>query len=280
MYCFGLTSVLSEYFPSCLRALLVLSKYHLFLFKDAACTVKVPPILYEDAVCTVKVLTWCTWKLHQPLLLSVSKYAVQSTINPEGVALFSVSNVLSKYQHLLRESHQPLCRCQVSPNMLFKAPLILRELHFSVSPMYCQSTNTYWGSHVILAARCFSNCTVKVPTLTEGVTVGCLQICCQSTNILLRELYLFPWLVSKYLLPGGVSPVFLACLQVSSTWGCFTCLLSLFPSISTWGSFTCLLSLFPSIFYLGEFHLFAVKPVSSFLCLLSHFSFHLRLYKC
>ena len=161
------------------------------------------------------------------------------------------------------KSHINRC-CQVSPNMLFKAPTILRELHLSVSPMYqCQVPTITEGVTLILAARYFLLCTVKVPTITEGVTVGCLQICCQSTNILLRELYLFSWLVSK-----------------SASWGCFTCLLSLFPSTFTWGSFTCLLSLFPSIFYLGEFHLFAVKPVSSFFCLLSHFTFHLRLYKC
>ena len=167
-----------------------------------------------------------------------------STNNSEGVKLSP--NMVSKHQHswgsllmycqsttlMHLKSHINRC-CWVSPNMLSKAPLILRELHLSVSPnVPIPGTNTYWGSHIncFANARCSSNCTVRVPTITEGVTwmnshCRCLQICCQSTNILLRELYLLSWLVSK-----------------SASWGCFTCLLSLFPSTFTWGCFTCLLS--------------------------------------
>ena len=165
--CLRALLVLSKYYLSCLRMLLVLSKYYLDVLQ----------------------------KLHQPLLLSVSKYAV-------------------KAPKILRES-------------LIKVPTLWGSLQ-----LYCPSTNTYWGSHIncFANARCSSNCTVRVPTITEGVTwmnshCRCLQICCQSTNILLRELYLLSWLVSK-----------------SASWGCFTCLLSLFPSTFTWGRFTFLLS--------------------------------------
>ena len=143
-------------------------------------------------------------------------------------------NMLSKAPLILRELHLSVSPnvpipgtntywgshinrfCQVSPNMLFKAPLILRELHLSVSPnVPIPGTNTYWGSHVILAARCSPNVLSKYQHFLRESLVGCLQLYCQSTNVLLREFYLF-----------------------------------------------------------------AVKPVSSSSCLLSHFSFHLRLYKC
>ena len=123
------------------------------------------------------------------------------------------------------KSHINRC-CQVSPNMLFKAPTILRELHLSVSPMYQYQVPTLTeGVTLILAARCSPIVLSKYQHFLRESLVGCLQLYCQSTNILLRELYLFSWLVSK-----------------SASWGCFTCLLSLFPSTFTWGCFTCLLS--------------------------------------
>ena len=163
---------------------------------------------------------------HQQFWGSLLMYC-QSTNNSEGVKLSP--NMLSKHQHfwgsllmycqsttlMHLKSHINRC-CWVSPNMLSKAPLILRELHLSVSPnVPIPGTNTYWGSHVILAARCSPNVLSKYQHFLRESLVGCLQLYCQSTNVLLREFYLF-----------------------------------------------------------------AVKPVSSSSCLLSHFSFHLRLYKC
>ena len=88
-------------------------------------------------------------KLHQPLLSSVSNCAVKApkfwgSLLPkyqhsEGVSRY----VLSKYQHLLRESRNS--GCQVFSNMLVKAPIVnfLRELHlFSVNLLVSSSLSS------------------------------------------------------------------------------------------------------------------------------------------
>ena len=147
---------------------------------------------------------------------------VQSTINPEGVALFSVSWCtvkvptltegvtstvvplpgVSKYAVQSTINPEGVALFSVS-NVLSKYQHLLRE-----------SRNS--------GCQVFSNCTVKVPTLTEGVTVGCLRICCQSINIWLRELYLF---------------------------------VGLFPSVFYLGAFHLSSQFVSKYFYLGEFHL-------------------------
>ena len=91
-------------------------------------------------------------------------------------------------------SHINRC-CQVSPNMLFKAPLILRELHFSVSPNVLSKYQHLLRESRYSGCQVFSNCTVKVPTNPEGVTCwvspnvlskyqhlteGVIPVCCQT----------------------------------------------------------------------------------------------------
>ena len=135
--------------------------------------------------------------------------------------------------------------CRVSPIVLSK--------HQNSGGVSCQSTNTLWDLQV---------CTVRVPTLTEGVT---------STVVVLSE-YL-PWVSPNMLVKapnsGGVSFQSTNTLRESPGMYC--------QSTNTgWGShvilaarcFSNVLVKAPVVDWLRELHLFSVKPVSSFLCLL------------
>ena len=149
--------------------------------------------------------------LHQSSSLIGQSFccAVKAPTLAEGVSWMS-PDVLSKHQHLLRESPIKLLTLGPGCSGLRIVALLLSSL-FVLSlrclgclmpvycqstfldvftsivfvdwlqiccqstntyfQVYCQSTNTYWGNHI---NRC---CTVRVPYF------GYLQICCQSTDI-------------------------------------------------------------------------------------------------
>ena len=119
---------------------------------------------------------------HQQFWGSLLMYC-QSTNNSEGVKLSP--NMLSKHQHfwgsllmycqsttlMHLKSHINRC-CWVSPNMLSKAPSILRELHLSVSPnVPIPGTNTYWGSHINRFLPGVSKYAVQSTVNPEGVAL-------------------------------------------------------------------------------------------------------------
>ena len=154
-------------------------------------------------------------KLHQPLLPGVSKYAVKApTINfwgshvnsgLSGFPLYCQSTFLDALK-----SHINRC-CRVSPNMLSKH-------------------QKSWGSLLskYQHSEGVSNCTVKVPTLTEGVTStvlpmpGVPPIVLSEYQRLLRES--LEWTVTV-----GVSKY--AVKAPTSYWGSYTCCLGLFPRV-------------------------------------------------
>ena len=145
----------------------------------------------------------------------------------------------------------------VSPICLSKAPSILREFHLLIY------------------------CTVRVPTLTEGVTTFVLPLPGVSkmlvkAPLILRELHFLvsPMYLPKYqhvwgshaILAARFSPIVLSKYQhfwgshcwvspmylpkYQHVWGSYACLLACFQVSSTWGCFTFLLSLFPSTYFL------------------------------
>ena len=111
--CFWLTNVLLECILSCLRALLILSKYHLFfvwgccLYCQSTVLSCVRMLFVLSKYCLDALEGYINRRCVSNMLFQSTKFwgsLLQSYQHSEGVSRY----VLSKYQHLLRESRQSL----------------------------------------------------------------------------------------------------------------------------------------------------------------------------